>query len=220
MGIVVVPAFGADPVTVTGPTLDSKVDGLATEFNGNIENANIKAGAAIAYAKLNLTGQIVNGDLKTIDTAGKVEGGALIKLDEIPTGAGAIPIEQLSEDLDTITAGILIDGSLAPIVAGAAAGCIPVPFTGTITNIKVFTDVATTAVLDVWKDTYDNYPPTVADTITASAKPTLTTATKYSDSTLTDWTTAVTAGDIIKINVDSNNLATWMVVAITFTRTA
>jgi len=54
MGIVVVPAFGADPVTVTGPTLDAKVDGLATEFNGNIENANIKAGAAIANAKLNL----------------------------------------------------------------------------------------------------------------------------------------------------------------------
>ena len=28
-------------------------------------------------------------------------------------------------------------------------------------------------VIDVWKDTYANFPPIVADTITASAKPTL-----------------------------------------------
>jgi hypothetical protein len=65
MGIVVVPSFGADPVTVTGPTLDAKVDGLATEFNGSIDNANIKAGAAIAYTKLNLTGLIRNADIKS-----------------------------------------------------------------------------------------------------------------------------------------------------------
>lgn len=54
MGIVVVPTFGADPVTITGPTLDAKVDGLATEFNGNIDNDNIKSAAAIANSKLNL----------------------------------------------------------------------------------------------------------------------------------------------------------------------
>lgn len=54
MGIVSVPTFGADPVTITGPTLDAKVDGLATEFNGNIDNDNIKSAAAIANSKLNL----------------------------------------------------------------------------------------------------------------------------------------------------------------------
>lgn len=54
MGIVVVPSFGADPVTITGPTLDAKVDGLATEFNGNIDNDNIDSSAAIANSKLNL----------------------------------------------------------------------------------------------------------------------------------------------------------------------
>ena len=54
MGIVVVPSFGADPVSITGPGLDAKVDGLATEFNGNIDNDNIKSAAAIANSKLNL----------------------------------------------------------------------------------------------------------------------------------------------------------------------
>ena len=55
MGIVVIPSFGSDPATVTAATLDAKVDGLGSEFNGNIENANVKAGAAIANSKLNLT---------------------------------------------------------------------------------------------------------------------------------------------------------------------
>lgn len=54
MGIVVVPSFGADPVSITGPTLDAKVDGLATEFNGNIDNDNIKSSAAIVSTKLSL----------------------------------------------------------------------------------------------------------------------------------------------------------------------
>jgi hypothetical protein len=54
MAIVVVPTFGADPVTITGPTLDAKVDGLATDYNGNITNDNIATAAAIANSKLNL----------------------------------------------------------------------------------------------------------------------------------------------------------------------
>ena len=100
MGIVSVPSFGADPVTVTGPTLDAKVDGLATEFNGNIENANVKSGAAIAYAKLNLTGLVVSADLagsiadtklSTITTAGKVSGAALTLLGNIPAAGGTVP---------------------------------------------------------------------------------------------------------------------------------
>lgn len=54
MGIVVVPTYGSDPATVTAANLDAKVAGLATEFNGNIDDNNIKLGAAIANSKVNL----------------------------------------------------------------------------------------------------------------------------------------------------------------------
>jgi hypothetical protein len=60
----------------------------------------------------------------------------------------------------------------------------------------------------MWKDTYANYPPTVADTITASAKPTLSTAIKAEDSTLTGWTKTVTAGDVFGFSVDSATTVT------------
>lgn len=54
MAIVSLPDFGADPVSITGPGLDAKVNPLATDYNGNIDNNNIVAGANIANSKLNL----------------------------------------------------------------------------------------------------------------------------------------------------------------------
>lgn len=80
---------------------------------------------------------------------------------------------------------------------------VRVPYTGTITKVSLLADATGSIVVDVWKDTYANYPPTVADTIAAAAKPTLSSANKSEDSTLTGWTTAVTAGDVLKFNVDS-----------------
>ena len=73
----------------------------------------------------------------------------------------------------------------------------------TIGGMEITGDQSGSCVVDIWKDTYANYPPTVADTITASAKPTLSTAIKNQDTTLTGWTTTVTAGDYLMLNVDS-----------------
>ena len=85
---------------------------------------------------------------------------------------------------------------------------VRVPTAGTITKATLLADVAGTATLDVWKDTYDNYPPTVADTITASAKPAISSALKYQDTTLSGWTTSLNAGDILACNIDSCSTAT------------
>ena len=80
---------------------------------------------------------------------------------------------------------------------------IPVPYTGTITKATILGNTTGSAVVDVWKDTYANYPPTVADTIAASAKPTLSSASKNTDSTLTGWNTSVTAGDVFGLKLES-----------------
>jgi hypothetical protein len=80
--------------------------------------------------------------------------------------------------------------------------------------------VSGSIVIDIWKDSYANYPPTVADTITGSAKPTITTDTKANSSTLTGWTTSVTAGDILYFNVDSVTSITNVVLTMKVTKTA
>jgi len=79
----------------------------------------------------------------------------------------------------------------------------PIPFDCTIEMVTLLADQSGNLVVDIWNDTYANFPPTVADTICAAAKPTLAAADKYQDSTLTGWTTAISAGDILRFNVDS-----------------
>jgi len=67
----------------------------------------------------------------------------------------------------------------------------------------VLADQTGSIVVDIWKDSYANFPPTDADSITASAPPTISSAQKSQDSTLTGWTTSISAGDILAFNVDS-----------------
>lgn len=98
--------------------------------------------------------------------------------------------------------GITIDGGGVAITTGVK-GYLRVPKASTITKVTMLADVSGSIVVDIWKDTYANYPPVVGDTIVAAAKPTITTAIKSEDATLTGWTTAIAAGDVLGFKVDS-----------------
>jgi hypothetical protein len=79
-------------------------------------------------------------------------------------------------------------------------------------------DQSGSIVVDIWKDSYANFPPTDADSITASAVPTLSTADKSQDATLTGWTTSVSAGDTLRFNVDSATTVTRVSVLLKVTK--
>ena len=96
----------------------------------------------------------------------------------------------------------VIDGGGSAITTGQK-GHLEIPFDCTIQRVTMMADQSGSIVVDIWKDTYANFPPADGDSITASAPPTITTALKSQDSTLTGWTTAITAGDILAFNVDS-----------------
>lgn len=97
---------------------------------------------------------------------------------------------------------IIIDGGGAAITTGIKMD-VEIPFKCTLTAVRVLADQSGSIVIDLWKDTYANFPPTDADSITSATPPTVTTATKAEDTTLTGWTTSFAAGDILRINVDS-----------------
>lgn len=94
-------------------------------------------------------------------------------------------------------------GDLSTVIAVGTRAWVRVPVAGTITKVTMTAEPSGSAVVDIWKDTYANFPPTIADTITAAAKPTISAAVKSENSTLTGWTTSVAAGDILMFNVDS-----------------
>jgi hypothetical protein len=78
---------------------------------------------------------------------------------------------------------------------------ICVPYGGTIAEWTLVSDVAVTAVVDIWKAAGNL--PTNGNTITASAKPTLTADTVATSTTLTAWTTSVTTGDVFGFELES-----------------
>ena len=120
----------------------------------------------------------------------------------------------------TRTINVLIGDGTNVITTGLQGG-FSIGVAATITKAKVM-GVAPTGnvsiVLDLWKDVSANVP-TAADTITASAKPTLSTAAIADDTTLTGWTTAVTARDNFIVNVDSVTTATLVLLALEITVT-
>lgn len=97
---------------------------------------------------------------------------------------------------------LIIDGGTSVITTGYKTS-VSIPITGVLKKWRILADVSGSIVIDVWKDVYASYPPTVADTITAAAKPTLSGALSAESSTLTGWTTTFSAGDVLGFNVDS-----------------
>lgn len=105
---------------------------------------------------------------------------------------------------DFYTIPFMIDGGGAVITTGFK-GVVQADIAGSIVAATVLAadNLTGSIVIDLWKDSYANHPPTVADTITAAAKPTISADVKATDSTLTGWTTAIAAGDVLGFNVDS-----------------
>jgi len=116
------------------------------------------------------------------------------------------------------TLNFVIDGGGSAITTGIK-GDIEIPFACTINQVTLLADQSTTTVIDIWKDTYANYPATDADSITAAAVPTITAALKSQDSTLTAWTTSITAGDCLRFNVDSTDNAERITISLKVTKT-
>lgn len=81
---------------------------------------------------------------------------------------------------------------------------ITVPFACRIKRVTVLTQGGNgSCVLDIWKDSYANFPPTVGDSITASAKPTISSGNKYQDTTLTGWSKDLALDDIVCVHLES-----------------
>lgn len=93
-----------------------------------------------------------------------------------------------------------IDGGGAVILTGQR-GPVVVPFNCTITEMMLLGDQTGSMVIDIWKTDYAGYPPSAANSICAAALPTLTGARKTRDTTLTGWTTSLSADDLLIFNV-------------------
>lgn len=101
-------------------------------------------------------------------------------------------------------------------LATGNVACNQVPYSGTITAYSMIADQSGSVAVDIWKR--NNVTPTIVNTITASAKPTLSSASSnYGNTTLTGWTTSVAANDVFCYHIDSVSTITWLTVILFIT---
>ncbi len=113
-----------------------------------------------------------------------------------------------------VTLNAIMDGGGSPISTGIK-GDVGVHADYTIIGWKLLADVSGDVVVDIWRDSYANFPPDVSDSIVASSPPTLSSQQSASDTTLTGWDTVVSDGDVFRFNVDSAATITKLTLALT-----
>lgn len=198
----------------------TELTGDVTAGPGSGSQAATIANNAVTTAKV-LNDNITYAKIQNVSATDRLLGrdtASAGDIEEIPVSSGLEfsggPGLRLTTQARTRQIGITIDGGGSAITTGIK-GDRTSPWTGTITGVRMLADISGSAVVDIWKDTFANYPPTVADTITAAAKPTISAATKSEDTTLTGWTTSVTAGDTFRFNVDSATTITRLTLELT-----
>lgn len=105
---------------------------------------------------------------------------------------------------DTLNAsiGVTFDGAGSALTTDPICD-IYVPFNCVIQSCVLLADQAGDVALDIENDAYGSYPPTGGDSIVASAPPTLSSATKSKDTTLTGWTKTLAADSTLRIIISS-----------------
>jgi len=114
-------------------------------------------------------------------------------------------------------AGATFDGSNATLVPLSFCD-VRVPYRAQVIRVTLLADTATTTAVDVRRSTLAAFPPVAGGSICGAAKPTLSAASAYEDGTLTGWSTIIEAGDVLRFVVESNTLATKLMVALELRR--
>lgn len=203
---------------------DIIVSGVGTAMTIDADVVSFAKMQNIATDRLIGRDTAASGDPEEISVSGGLEfsGSGAIQRSALTgdvTAAAGSNSTALTTNHKTRTITFIIDGGGSAITTGVK-GFLEIPFACTITGWTILADQSGSIVVDVWKDTYANFPPTVADTIAGTEKPTLSSVQKNQDLSLSTWTTAITAGDILAFNVDSITTVTRVTISIRVTVSA
>ena len=145
---------------------------------------------------------------------GTPSSGTLTNATGLPTAGmldAAVTPAKASTAMKRDTIGVAVGDPAGSALATGVLGYVVVPNACTIAGWDIVVD-AGTATVDVWKVGTGTAKPTVSNTITASAKPAISTGTVIHSTTLTGWTTSVTAFDVIGFNLDTVATAKYITV--------
>lgn len=192
-----------DP-SVTQIYIDSVQDAQAYLVQVRSVNAGGVASAWVQAGPVTVSGTASSLASASIAQSGASSGQTLIWNGTAwtPTTAGAV-------------IGLVIDGAGSVPTTGAK-GFLQIPYACTLTGWTLLADVSSSAQITISKGAYSAYP--AVSSIVASAPPALASAQKNTSATLTGWTTAIAAGDVLSFNLDSVSTCTRLTLELQVTR--
>ncbi|HZP97230.1 MAG TPA: hypothetical protein VFC31_13000 [Candidatus Limnocylindria bacterium] len=147
--------------------------------------------------------------------------GATVKVDEILAGgAPQITPGAGTQTGEAATLEVVLDGGGMPLAAGIKCDVV-VDFDCTVTGWTLLGDQAGSIRIDLWKSTYATFPPVVAGTMPGANanKPQATGAAKAQGG-VSGWSaSAIAAGEIVRVNVDTVATFTRVTLGLTLRRT-
>ena len=196
--------------------------------SGTVANATYAttAGTAYSVSAANITG--------TVNLANYATNANAVALANV-SGAGNIASINLSGNSSQVLYG---NGAFAAAPSGglttftrsstwqSSSGAVTVPAVDvpiymrsacTLIEATILTQGGTgSCVVDIWKTPIGTYPPTSANSICGGNYPSITSGTTLVKTSLTGWTTAVSAGDTIMFHLTSSSTFTYITIQLTF----
>jgi hypothetical protein len=192
---------GTAPLKFTSGTLLGTAEAGAVEFNTDSLYFTITTGTVRKKVALYDDSTGATGDVYYRNASA-----TLVRLPVGGNGdtlrvSGGLPAWQTARAAVNTPTAVWGDGVNTASIVGGMVTYVRLPYSGTISEWHVVANSSCSCTLDVWKA--NNGLPTNANSITASAKPSLSSAATASSSTLTGWTTAVSVGDVIGFELES-----------------
>lgn len=140
----------------------------------------------------------------------------------LPIVVQDLTVEQLGQvqtlinaTIEPVTVNYVIDGGEDPITTGEK-GDFRVNFDAEITGWALVADRPGDIIIDLWKSSFSDYPPSVADSITGVNKPTLINVDKNQGTLTSPW--QITQGDIFRVYVQSASEVTRVTLSLSVLR--
>jgi hypothetical protein len=215
---------GASAAAITGTTITANTSVLPDANDGAVLGASGTAWSDLFLA----SGGVINwnaGNTTLTHSAGLLTSNVDISVPDEAYGAGwngslEVPTKNAVYDqMETLSAGgattnqkrsalgISIDGGGSAITTGIK-GDIYVPYDCTVESWTILADQTGSIEIDVWSDTYANYPPTSADIgLFGESPPRISSAIKATSTDFGDSPsgadTSISAGTTLRFNVNS-----------------
>ena len=182
------------------PTLISGAGGLFVSS----DSASLSVDLSITQTATDVTvtpssGSSVTIPAATTDLAGMLDAARAAAIDGLPGSYN--DLTNLPDR--TALLSMIFDGG-GSVIVPSIVRYLYIPFAATITGYALMADVSGSVTIDVWKEPFSGFPPTVANSITGGSPMQLTSAQSIAQTTApASWTTTVNAGDCIAFNLSS-----------------